>query len=213
MLQIIVVLLITLSVIVVSFRWVSGYSLYFLVWNLLLAALPYMFYRGYQKSQNQLFKVLFGVLWLLFYPNAFYLITDVIHIQRITFYRIVNGVSIYNENMLQWLFLTIIVISIFFGLIIGFASYFGMYQSVPIKFKKWFHPVVSFLVGIAIVLGRFARLNSWDVFTNVPFLFRSLASLFSVRRLALIILFAISHFVFIMLFHWIIKKMTYRQLF
>src|SRR4029077_2825975 len=51
-----------------------------LVWNLFLAWIPLGLalyaYDGYRKGQGRLRLWAAGGLWLLFFPNAFYIITD-----------------------------------------------------------------------------------------------------------------------------------------
>ena len=50
-----------------------------LIWNMMLALIAYDFavLTRYFK-QAWLFPVLF-ILWLVFYPNTFYMITDIVH--------------------------------------------------------------------------------------------------------------------------------------
>ena len=54
----------------------------FLVWNLFLAFLPLAFalLLTALRGSNALLSAVLALLWLLFYPNAPYMITDLIHI-------------------------------------------------------------------------------------------------------------------------------------
>ena len=57
----------------------------FLVWNLVLAWVPFVLalaaYASARRGASAA-SVAFGVLWLLFFPNAPYLLTDFIHLQE-----------------------------------------------------------------------------------------------------------------------------------
>src|SRR5262245_44153242 len=60
----------------------DGYG--FLVWNLFLAWIPFLlavaFYDGYRRGRPRAVLAGIAVLWLLFLPNAPYMITDLIHL-------------------------------------------------------------------------------------------------------------------------------------
>src|SRR6266508_1141900 len=51
-----------------------------LVWNLLLAWIPFglalQVYEGYRRGAAQAYLLIGGLLWLLFFPNAPYIVTD-----------------------------------------------------------------------------------------------------------------------------------------
>src|SRR6478735_8110180 len=61
------------------------FDFYFLIWNLFLAVVP-IFFAHQVKTSNQKRGALHGYtllsffLWLMFFPNAPYIITDLIHI-------------------------------------------------------------------------------------------------------------------------------------
>ena len=55
----------------------------FLAWNLFLAFLPYAFSSRMSRQNLQLSKTRFlfsSIIWLLFIPNAFYILTDLFHL-------------------------------------------------------------------------------------------------------------------------------------
>jgi uncharacterized membrane protein len=93
-------------------------------------------------------------LWLLFLPNAPYIITDFIHLQHL------------KSNIL-WLDAILIGVYAFSGLLFYFISVQDMeellqrhYHPKKVKYLLWMLP---FLVGFGIYLGRFLRWNSWDI--------------------------------------------------
>ncbi len=68
------------------FRFVRSVSLAlgFLAWNLFLAAVPavaaWFFARATGKGSSTIEKVGWFVIWLVFLPNAPYIITDFVHL-------------------------------------------------------------------------------------------------------------------------------------
>ena len=143
-----------------------------LVWNLFLAWLPLIFavlarelYRDSKRSRPG-FWCMAGA-WLLFFPNAPYIFTDLIHLTS-RFYRYF------------WVDLTLILLCAFTGLILGFVSLYLM-QSVVTRMvgrlASWlFVAVVAGLSGFGIYLGRFLRFNSWDVIVNPAQVYHGLNS-------------------------------------
>src|SRR6476620_11222446 len=66
---------------------VSGSSRYvFLVWNIFLAWLPYIFSTMLNQNRfNTKWKQwLLGASWLLFFPNALYIVIDLVHLRADT---------------------------------------------------------------------------------------------------------------------------------
>jgi uncharacterized membrane protein len=112
----------------------------------------------------------FGVLavaWLLFFPNAPYICTDVIHLTT----------SLYTHF---WVDLVLILSCAFTGLVLGFLSLYLMQTLVIERFGRaagWlFIAVVAGLSGFGIYLGRFLRFNSWDVLVQPVKLFQSITT-------------------------------------
>src|SRR5206468_5852525 len=97
----------------------------------------------------------FGGAWLLFFPNAPYIFTDVIHLSR--------------AHTHFWPDLILILINALTGMVLGFLSLFLMQSSVRRLAGEWmswlFIAAVAMLSGFGIYIGRFMRLNSWDVVT------------------------------------------------
>lgn len=150
------------SVVLVIARmiWLRDTHYGFLIWNLFLAWLPMIFVlyaREHQKAgANPGWRFLaFGGAWLLFFPNAPYIFTDLIHVTR------------YYDYSHFWADLVLILMSALTGLIIGFVSLYLMQSAVRAmagKLASWiFIAAVATLSSFAICLGRFLRLNSWDI--------------------------------------------------
>jgi len=141
----------------------------FLIWNLFLAWIPLVFaYLAYafsvRRSILYLLVPLFAIVWLAFFPNAPYIITDVQHLANGW-----SGVPIwYDVLLLIWFSWT--------GLLLGIVSLYLMQEVVKKTFGKiagWLLVFsVSLLSSVGVYLGRFLRWNSWDILHNTSEILR-----------------------------------------
>jgi uncharacterized membrane protein len=137
-------------------------SFLFLVWNLFLAWLPFALTNWAQYhlkwKQGRRLAVLF-LAWLLFIPNAFYIITDLFHLG-------------YFNTAPLWFDLVLILSFAWNGLLLGLLSVRQMEQMMrPYmrgRHELWFIFPIMCLNAWGIYIGRYLRFNSWDVITN-PF--------------------------------------------
>jgi uncharacterized membrane protein len=133
----------------------------FLLGNLFLAFLPLFFSTGLRLADrlklNWIFKIGIFCLWLLFLPNAPYILTDIIHLTRA------------NQAPL-WYDLALLLSCSGTGLLLGYLSLIDVQGIVERNFGTivgWTFAVVSLVLsGFGIYLGRFLRWNSWDVLTT-----------------------------------------------
>lgn len=142
--------------------WTRNPHSAFLVWNLFLAWLPLVFSLlacdHYHSSPGWNWRFFaFAGAWLLFFPNAPYIVTDLIHVTP----------HIYQH---YWLDLMLVLLCALTGLVLGFVSLFLMQSLVRGRFgwlAGWgFIAATAGLSGIGIYLGRVLRFNSWDVLAN-----------------------------------------------
>lgn len=163
----------------VSFRVISQKSIgfAFLIWNLFLAWIPFlvslvMHYvnRKQDGKKKKINLFLMGFIWLIFYPNAPYIVTDIIHLGRYNYYAMGDYSLSFNSNFIIWFDFVLVIFFVFVGYILGHISLYTIHKMVMEKYKKstgWiFVFIVSNLSGFAIYLGRFLRLNSWEVMTD-----------------------------------------------
>jgi len=154
---------------------VSGRSSYaFLAWNLVLAIVPFVFAgagaflaaRAPKPRARKIVSVAAALLWLAFYPNAPYIFTDFIHVFNRTFLRATPSEWI-GLNALIWYDIIMNSAFAFSGHFMGLASMWLIQGCVG---RVWGKTAARVLVAVAILLsgfgiylGRFSRLNSWDV--------------------------------------------------
>lgn len=133
----------------------------FLHWNLFLAWVPYVVALAL-VALNRVrapgwVLVVPGVVWLLFLPNAPYILTDFIHLGTIP------GAPMWFDALLIGAFAGT-------GLLLGMASLLLVHDVVGSRLGSvagWALAIGSLaLSSLGIYLGRFPRFNSWDVLTN-----------------------------------------------
>ncbi|MCP4142586.1 MAG: DUF1361 domain-containing protein [Chloroflexi bacterium] len=134
-----------------------------MIWNLFLAWIPFiMAYLAYAISWRRtllyLIVPIFAFLWLLFFPNAPYLITDIQHLSE----GAGEAPVWFDVILLIWFSWT--------GLLLGVVSLYLMQEIVKKNFGKLLGWVlvfsVSILSSVGVYLGRFQRWNSWDIANN-----------------------------------------------
>ena len=141
----------------------------FLLWNLLLAWTPLFFaWLARRWRHYSLLLLLHSGLWLLFLPNAPYLLTDIIHLGRW------SGISL-------WYDLLLLLIFALTGLFLGFFSLSLMQALVTDllgALAGWFFAAATLaLSSFGVYLGRFLRWNSWDLLTRPHWLLRDILDL------------------------------------
>ena len=169
-----------------------------LVWNLFLAWIPFVLaYVSYALSWKRVWLFLsiptFALLWLIFFPNAPYILTDLQYLNSV-----VTPVPLWFDIiLLVWFSWT--------GMLLGLVSLYLMHEIVQRNFGRWpgwiFVLVVSGLSSAGIYVGRFMRWNSWDILGNPTELAMDILGLAidpSLRLLAFTTLFA-TFFLFVYL--------------
>jgi uncharacterized membrane protein len=136
-------------------------ALGFLAWNLFLAAVPavaaWFFARAMGKNSSTIERVVWFVIWLLFLPNAPYIITDFVHLTP-------------RPGVPFWYDIALIASCAGTGLLLGYTSIADVQVVVARRYSAlmgWLLVVVAVLLsGFGIYLGRFLRWNSWDTVTS-----------------------------------------------
>jgi len=135
----------------------------FMIWNLILAWIPFIFaYITYTTSIRRRWLYLIvpvgAFLWLIFFPNAPYILTDFQHLAHT------------GDDVPVWFDVLLLIWFSFTGLFLGMVSLFLMQEIVRREFGRWvgwgFVLFVAGITSIGVYVGRFLRWNSWDIFAN-----------------------------------------------
>lgn len=152
-----------------------------LIWNMILALIAYdaAVLTTISKKQKWLYPLLL-VVWLAFYPNTFYMLTDLVHMTWV-------GDTLWNPVSMR-LFMAFVP-SILFGVYCGIESWNILRERW--KLTWWLDMLVvaalSYLSSLAIYIGRYDRLNSWDLVTRPQLVVQKLLETFQKDRLVFIL--------------------------
>lgn len=188
----------TISMVLLTLRlWITNSFDYgFLAYNLALAAIPLYFATSISttnRTNSKVIRYLTVFAWFIFYPNAPYIFTDFIHLNKS-----------YDVNFLIYDFLLILTFSLA-GILLGFESLILIYKTVIkpyVKIKEiYFYTIISIFTGIGLYLGRVKRLNSWEIVVDPmkvfeKTLYSTLLSNDNIKNLLIITSFAILHQIF-----------------
>jgi uncharacterized membrane protein len=142
-------------------RYPHGAEYRFLAWNLFLAWIPFVLalvlYDGDRRRASPAFLLPVAAAWLLFLPNAPYIVTDFVHVGGVA------GVPVwYDAGMIASFAAT--------GLVLGLGSVLLVQGVLERRFGSlvgWVMLVPIFLLCSAgIYIGRVHRFNSWDAVTQ-----------------------------------------------
>ena len=137
---------------------------YFLIWNIFLAYIPFLL--SFIKIKNKFFKCINNLIALVFFPNVIYLFTDLIHISVMKYYvKDTQGIR-YIMNFTNWIRLSLSFVAVLIAIKLSYISLNNFI--VNYRFKHVIYVFISILTGVAVYIGRFIRLNSWDLILN-PF--------------------------------------------
>jgi uncharacterized membrane protein len=132
------------------------YPTRFLVWNLFLAWIPMVLALWITVLRSRWTVAAASLAWLAFLPNAPYLVTDLVHLNR-------GGNDLWR-HVLQFGF------AAWTGTLLGVVSMRLVHQRV----ERAAGPAVGWCVvagsvglcAVGVVIGRFQRWNSWDLLTR-----------------------------------------------
>ena len=135
--------------------FVREYGYLYMNWNLFLALVPVFFVYLYEKEHVPFLRFLTFILWFLFFPNAVYLVTDFIHLRT-------SGPDwmLWYDGMMLFLYASVGVLSSSFSLMRMKENIFHSFHRMN---RGVFLFTVALLSSFGIYLGRYIRMNSWDM--------------------------------------------------
>jgi uncharacterized membrane protein len=139
----------------------GAFDFRFLIWNLILAWIPLLLallvYDRYRRGSPLVALAPALALWLLFLPNAPYIVTDFVHLTATSPAPLwLDGVEL---SAFAWT-----------GMLLGFVSLYLVHAVARNRFgpaRSWVGVFgVLALVSVGVYLGRVKRWNSWDLLTQ-----------------------------------------------
>lgn len=176
-----------------------------IIWNLFLAFIPLALsvwlFRSPRRGRSILWWVAF-IVFIAFLPNAPYLLTDIVHLIRAT-----------RSDYSVWIITLVILPPHLIAIIAGFEAYvislinlgYYLHRQGVSKYIFWVELMTHALCAIGVYLGRFKRLNSWDLVTQPDDVVRSIINDLTSKRPVLVI---IATFIILTLLYWLMKQIT-----
>jgi uncharacterized membrane protein len=165
-------ILLAWCVTLVLFRigWTGSDYYLFLLWNLFLACVPLLVSTLLRNAQHRnapdVLQLWLVAVWLLFLPNAPYILTDLVHLHP-------------TGSKQYWYDLGMLLSFAGTGLLLGYTSLFQVHKLLEERFGPsfgWTVAAAAMLAsGYGVYLGRIQRWNSWDIITSPRDLFGSIA--------------------------------------
>lgn len=176
------------------------------VWWIVLAVISVVmsvFLFNRKRSANTVLWWLGLVSFIAFLPNAPYVLTDIIHIIR--------GTS--RGGIRIWVVALVFVPLHAAAMIAGFEAYVLSILNLVRYIKKnghavWILPtelLIHAMSAVGIYLGRFTRVNSWDLATDPTNIMTLTLNTLTSKRPAAVVLVT---FIILTVLYWIMKQIT-----
>ncbi len=154
--------LLSCALVVVRAYYAGPTAYLFFFWNLFLAWVPVgaaLVFYGLAARQSRTWLLLFAaaVVWFLFFPNAPYIVTDIVHLYE-------------RPPVPYWYDIVCVMAFAQTGLFLGYLSLYLMQEVIRAWMGRW----VGWMFALAMLgasafgvyLGRFLRWNSWDALVD-----------------------------------------------
>jgi len=146
------------TLVVLRIHYTSRVTFIFLLWNIFLALIPYgistLMVIFEDKISNRWLLIIPFSVWLCFFPNAPYILTDLFHLKA-------------RPGVPFWYDLALMLFFAWNGLMLGYASLLDIQSVLTRHFNQWVGwcvAISSLVLGsFGIYLGRYLRWNSWDI--------------------------------------------------
>ncbi len=166
----------------------------FLILNTFLAYIPIelSFHINSREPKNSLLFWIILILWLMFYPNTPYLLTDLFHLSLLSPYN-VDGMLRLNNTM--WFNFTLLLVSALFSVIIGTWGLDQISGSIKSRYapkSKWLKPILVIILttlsSVGIFIGRFLRIHTVYLFITPMMFVKPLLDMWNEKTLVFIFL-------------------------
>ena len=164
----------------------------YLFWNLVLAWIPLvlgLFLYWLPKGSSRLVFGIAMIWWVLFFPNAFYIVTDLVHSDKFG-----------TDGIYRWYDLLLTTSFAIGGMFVGCLSLYLMHLFVHKRFgwkAGWSFAAGMLALGsFGIYLGRVLRLNSWEVVSQPSRIVTKVAGLAAPAKATEVVAFSFTFFFF-----------------
>jgi len=189
-----------MSVLIIISTYNTRFS--FLSLNILLAYIPLELSFQFFNVKSKKWKTVLLALFILYFPNIPYLVTDIIHMDILDIYNHFTGDSI--KNLADWTLTIVLFISVFSYVLLGFGQLLKLLTYLKQEWRLSLNSLnillvaVCFLSSLGIYAGRFPpRFHSIDIFVRPWYVFKTIFLEWSVIKIEIVCLFLVLHLMII----------------
>ena len=147
----------TVSLILFRIFYSDNITYGFLIWNIFLGAIPLFISLNLNNAIKKNLQWIMFAVWLIFFPNALYIITDLVHLKE-------------RHPVPLWFDIILIISAASNGLFFAYISLCRVELFLRSKFNNKKTELILFtslfLGSFGVYIGRFLRWNSWDIVVN-----------------------------------------------
>ncbi|MGI6023811.1 MAG: DUF1361 domain-containing protein [Pediococcus parvulus] len=167
---------------------------HFLLLNTFLAYIPieFAFHIGSNRPKNSLVFWLVILLWLLFYPNAPYLLTDLFHLSLLHPYA---DTGLIRLSISMWIYYIYMLLAVIPSVMLSMWSMTQVTRSIVKRYHIHHRIVEMGIVGvfttlssIGIFIGRFLRLHTIYLLISPEWVLKPIFNMWSLQMLAFVFL-------------------------
>jgi uncharacterized membrane protein len=169
-----------------DYMFVNDYPLIGVIWNVFLSLIPFFLFfylaklwrkNSFQKNSQKVLGFFVFAVWLLFLPNAAYIITDVRHLSD--YCSSINYFRVCPES--AWMIMFFFVYAAFGWVTFVFALSLMNKLLSEIFSTRIAQAMVAFILplsALGVLLGLLNRWNSWEILSQPRNIFESLSYYF-----------------------------------
>lgn len=197
--------------VLIAYLWLTVKPPYnFMAFNTFLGYLPIEF--GFQMRRfNDRRALAFWVtliLWVIFYPNAPYVSTDLFHLSWLRPHTSINGILKSDPHI--WLIFVLMIVCAFSCLILGTISLQNTAARLTRltsphhpQLQAWWVLFFCFTSSVGIYIGRFLRLHSLYLLFTPSWFIRQLLGIWSKPMLEFTIMLTVMQLITYGLLNWV----------
>lgn len=171
--------------------YLKGEVYSFLLLNTFLAYIPVEIGFHINYRQNNFWFFLLFLIWLLFFPNAPYELTDLFHLAMLDPYNSLTKLMVFNLHL--WLKFTNLLMGALACALIGTISLEYVADQVLWHLKRWSRlnqvvliNILLVLSAIGIYIGRFLRLHTIYLILDPKWAIQQLINMWNWRMLVFV---------------------------
>ena len=168
----------------------------FLLLNTFLAYIPIEVAMHINTKQSRWIFVILFIVWLLFYPNAPYVLTDLFHLSQINPYDSSTGLMVFKLRI--WWHYGNLVFSALLSSLLGIWSLSHVSEVIAKRchqtnpfFKFGLVLLLVAISSVGVYVGRFLRLHTVYLFMDPNGVINELIKMWNGRMLAFVVMIAV----------------------